>query len=320
MIRRPVRTYQQDLEQFQSDLQNDDMDNSMTMAADVSGTMYDDGDTDRSVEKQRKDRRPAAAGVSARSRSQPLLKALQITSAKMLEELMASPDNVAIDFYKKECPYCKTLSPIWNQIARQVHTTNNEPGVVPIIVAKMDAIKYLPQLEELRPGWSDGRGYPSLLFKRVNPQDGTVEATEWDHKVPRTYENLLDFMSEYYGDPLLKPHSIDLIQLMRNPQPEFTFMYSNATPVVLRFSTCLSDTPMIDIAEGNVVCSAAFYRYPELARRGAALPVNELDRRDFPVPAIVDNRTGKDYKYRDCQRWIKQQVERMQATTTEAVA
>lgn len=250
----------------------------------------------------------------------PLLKAMTITSIKTFEDLMAGPDNVAIDFYKQHCPYCKTLSPIWNQIARQIHMSNNESGVVPIIIAKMDGVKFKDQLDQLRPGWSEGRGYPTLLFKRVNPEDGSIDATEWDHSVPRTYENLLDFMSEYYGDPSLKPHTIDLINLMRNPQPEFTFMYSNATPVVLRFSKCLNNTPMIDIAEGNIICSATFYKYPELARRGLALPVNEMDRRDFPVPAIVDNKTGQNYRYRDCQRWLQQQIQQLSQTSSLSTA
>jgi len=265
----------------------------------------------------------ATEGVASLDKKprQPLMKPLNITSVKMLEDLMRSPENVAIDFYKKDCPYCKTLAPIWNNIARQVHASNNNPGAVPIIIAKMDGVTHKEELDALRPGWSEGRGYPTILFKRVNPQDpSSIDAVEWDNQKPRTYDNLLEFMSEYYGDESLKPHSIDLINLMRNPQPEFTFMYSNATPVVLRFSKCLSDSPMLDIAEGNVVCASAFYRHPELARRGAALPVNELDRRDFPIPAIIDNRTGREHRYRDCQRWIQHEVERSAAASQQQPA
>jgi hypothetical protein len=101
---------------------------------------------------------------------------------------------------------------------------------------------------------------------------------------------------------------IDLSKTMRAKNPTFTFMYSTSTPIYQRFAKCLS-TPMLHVNDGNLMCAAAFYANPELASQGVALPVNELDRRDLPVPAIIEHGTGKEYRYRDAQRWLLRQLQ-----------
>ncbi|MDE2588155.1 MAG: hypothetical protein KGL95_00595, partial [Patescibacteria group bacterium] len=72
-------------------------------------------------------------------------------------------------------------------------------------------------------------------------------------------------------------------------------------------------SPMISTPEGNTMCSSVFYYYPELAKRGVAIPINDLDRRDIAVPSVIDSRDKKQYRYRDCQRWLKKEVEKLQS-------
>lgn len=239
---------------------------------------------------------------------QPLMHALEIPSVNVLNKMLESPNNVAIFFTKKGCPHCKAFKPVWDDIARNIHSSNMKPQSVPIIIAKIDGYKFKDELEQLRPGWNNNRAYPTILFKKPNFDNGSIETVEWDRKVERSKENLLDFMALFYDDPTLVTYTPPIETLMNNPNPEFIFLYSSAFPMVDRFRDCISDLPMMDVISGNTMIQSAFMQYPEIARRGMAIAVNDADRADFPVPAIIDMRSDREFRYRDAQRWMQAEI------------
>jgi thiol-disulfide isomerase/thioredoxin len=258
---------------------------------------------------RQKKRKPRRRSEETGERDVPMMHPLEIKSMSLLNQLLSGPDNVMIMFYSEKCPHCIALKPIWNMLARQLHMTNNIENAVPIIVAKMDGQKFYEELKKERADLITG--YPTLFFKRSTWQkndDYTIEAMLWDNKKERTYDNILEEISTFYGDATLRP--LDLMALhehtLKNGKSSrYIFLYSTNVTAVPRFSYCLHLYPMLSVSSGVAMCAMTLMRHPRLLRQFFALPVNELDRPDLPIPTILDKEDDyKEYRYRDAQRLL----------------
>nr|UDO47608.1 disulfide isomerase motif-containing [Pandoravirus massiliensis] len=242
---------------------------------------------------------------------------LELQSAAELDNLMSTDDNAVVYFYKPECPYCKMFAPDYGALAADVHRTNRGSPVsaavgvapVPIVMAQIDGARHRDAINALRDGFLGaryGRGYPTVLFKRGADKVGVT----WDSTQPRTRENIARLMSRFYNDPTLAPmDAAALTDIMRNPDPEFVYFGSDNITLVPRFVRPL-DPSYVNIEDALATMALLSTLDPQLAARGAFYPVNQADRKDIPIPAIVQVKQGGErltpfvtYSNRDAHRW-----------------
>lgn len=242
---------------------------------------------------------------------------LELQSAAELDNLMSTDDNAVVYFYKPECPYCKMFAPDYEALAADVHRTNLASPVaaaagiapVPIVMAQIDGARHREAINALRDGFLGpryGRGYPTVLFKRGADKAGVT----WDSTQPRTRENIARLMSRFYNDPTLTPmDAAALADTMRNPDPEFIYFGSDNVTLVPRFVRPL-DPSYVSIEDALATMALLFSADAPLAARGLFYPVNQADRKDIPIPAIVQvTQDGErldppvTYSNRDAHRW-----------------
>ncbi|WBR14492.1 Disulfide isomerase [Pandoravirus kuranda] len=242
---------------------------------------------------------------------------LELQSAAELDNLMSTDDNAVVYFYKPECPYCKMFAPDYEALATEVHRTNLGSPVtaaagiapVPIVMAQIDGARHRDAINALRDGFLGaryGRGYPTVLFKRGADKVGVT----WDSTQPRTRENIARLMSRFYDDPTLAPmDTAALANTMRNPEPEFIYFGSDNLTLVPRFVRPL-DPSYVNIEDALATMALLFSADAPLAARGAFYPVNQADRKDIPIPAVVQvTQNGErlnplvTYSNRDAHRW-----------------
>ncbi|AVK77012.1 Disulfide isomerase [Pandoravirus macleodensis] len=242
---------------------------------------------------------------------------LELQSAAELDNLMSTDDNAVVYFYKPECPYCKMFAPDYEALAADVHRTNLASPVaaaagiapVPIVMAQIDGARHREAINALRDGFLGaryGRGYPTVLFKRGADKVGVT----WDSTQPRTRENIARLMSRFYNDPTLAPmDATALADTMRNPDPEFIYFGSDNVTLVPRFVRPL-DPSYVNIEDALATMALLMSVDAPLAARGAFYPVNQADRKDIPIPAIVQvTQDGErldppvTYSNRDAHRW-----------------
>nr|UMO79682.1 Disulfide isomerase [Pandoravirus aubagnensis] len=233
---------------------------------------------------------------------------LELQSAAELDNLMSTDDNAVVYFYKPECPYCKIFAPDYEALAADIHRTNLT-SPVPIVMAQIDGARHRDAINALRDGFLGaryGRGYPTVLFKRGADKVGVT----WDSTQPRTRENIARLMSRFYNDPTLAPmDATALADTMRNPDPEFIYFGSDNVTLVPRFVRPL-DPSYVNIEDALATMALLMSVDAPLAARGAFYPVNQADRKDIPIPAIVQvTQDGErldppvTYSNRDAHRW-----------------
>lgn len=234
-------------------------------------------------------------------------KPIELNWPEELDNLMSTSDNAVVYFYKPGCPYCADFNPVYNSLAKEIHRTNLDPGAVPIVMTRMNGHQWKDAINDLRPGFLgdpvNKRGYPTVLFKRG---DGT--ALTWDSEKPRTETNISGLMSVFYGDESLMPNLTDLNTVMYNPDPEFLYFYSDIPSTIPRLVEPLN--PSFTSREKAIQSlTYLFATDPELSHRGAAFPINIMDRPDIRIPSIVDLRDGREYALRDSHRWALRELE-----------
>lgn len=240
-------------------------------------------------------------------------KPVELNFPSELDNLLSTDDNAVIYFYKPQCPFCAKFKPIYDSLANDIHRTNLNPSSVPIVFAEIDGHKWKNAINRLRPGFLgdpvNKRGYPTILFKR---KDGT--AITWDPELPRTDYNIAALMSLFFQDPTLIPIFDNLYDLMNNPQPEFIYFYSDNTSIIPRFN---NDLDPYFVGQENAVKSMnySFFINPDLAKKGAAFPINSMDRSDLKIPLIYDTRENKEYAYRDAHKWMIHKLNNTEGTT-----
>jgi thiol-disulfide isomerase/thioredoxin len=242
-------------------------------------------------------------------------KPLELNYPKELDNIMSTEDNAVVYFYKPGCPYCAEFRPVYETLANDVHRTNLNRGAVPIVMAQMDGHRWKDAINRLRPGFLgdpvNGRGYPTILFKR-----GDGKALTWDPRHPRTDYNIAGLMSSFYGDETLMPITQELHSVMNNPDPEYVYFYSDNTAVVPRFVQ-EPDPNFVDRESAVKTLNYLFLLNDDLRSRGAAFPVNRMDRPDLRIPSIFDRRDGHEYAFRDSHRWAMRELDRSRQRTTE---
>lgn len=239
-------------------------------------------------------------------------KPLELNYPKELDNLMSTADNAVVYFYKDGCPYCAEFNPIYESLANDVHRTNLDKDAVPIVMARIDGHRWKDAINRLRPGFLgdsvNKRGYPTILFKRG---DGT--AVTWDSKLPRTDYNIAGLMSTFYGDPTLMPIVDDLSKYMNNKDPEFVYFYSDNATVIPRFVE-EPDPNFVNRENAVKTLNYLFLVNDDLRGKGAAFPVNRMDRPDLRIPSIYDRRDRQEYAFRDAHRWALRELERQRET------
>jgi thiol-disulfide isomerase/thioredoxin len=233
-----------------------------------------------------------------------------------LDMICAGTDHAVIFFYATYCGYCKRFNPTFDQVAELMSKYKRSVSN-PIKFYKMDGNKFRYEINAAMPGFfnddnenpSMRRMFPTILFKKWNRETDTATCWSWDYRIDRNARFLMQHISEAFEDPELMPHPNDLDQLMTNEEnPEFVFFYTNALPIVPACTKQLMIDRMTNRMDGVMTLSMEFYKHPEIARKGVAVPVNDADRRDFPAPAIFDCLTGETHKYRDAEVWLAKKI------------
>ena len=164
-----------------------------------------------------------------------LNKPLELNYPSELDKLMSNEENAVVLFYKPFCEHCANFKYTFKDLADNIHRTNLRSGSVPIVLAQMDGEKHRSEIEQLRPGFLTNpvpvRGYPTILFKR-----GDGVGYIYDPELPRDTFTVTRAMSQFFGDPSLYALNVDdLNKTMKNPNPDFVYLYSNTVDVVPRF-------------------------------------------------------------------------------------
>jgi thiol-disulfide isomerase/thioredoxin len=231
--------------------------------------------------------------------------AVELNDFEDLDRLISS-DSVycVICFYSPECPHCISFMPHYDEIASQIHRTNLLYSSVPIVISKIDGKKHKDIINQMQPGFLTK--YPTILFKK-----DLEETFTWPDDEPRTSSNILKRMSEFFDDPTLYPSGEELHMLMNNKNPKFLY-FCVETPNVQRFNVDELDPYFTNQLSGIRSINTFFRNNPEIAKQGAAIPVNTLGRLDIKVPTIcVLDESGKEsehYTMRDAVKWLRDNI------------
>ena len=115
---------------------------------------------------------------------------LTIVVGKQFEELVKDPTkDVFIKYYAPWCGHCKTLAPIWEQLAEFYRDEND------VVIAKLDATANEAYGMKVR-------GYPTLMFYPKGNKDGI------EYEGQKDLESLKNYVSENADS--LKQRTVEL--------------------------------------------------------------------------------------------------------------
>ena len=106
--------------------------------------------------------------------------------------------NCVVKYYAPWCGYCKSMAPIYNEVAE---TAADHPQLQGVHVARFNMDKHAAEVQDAQVGKEqfdsivseDVKGFPTVIMYR---QDGTRSM----YKGPRTKQAMLDTMVAYYGE------------------------------------------------------------------------------------------------------------------------
>jgi len=104
---------------------------------------------------------------------------VKVVVAKQFQEIVFSGKDVLIEFYAPWCGHCKTLAPLYEELATKLQDKKH------ITIAKMDATA-----NDVADAKFDVKGFPTLYF--VSGKDGKVHSFNGD----RTVEGMESFIAE----------------------------------------------------------------------------------------------------------------------------